>query len=310
VDNAKNELLRWVQSKIPEYNIKGFTKDWNDGAALCALVDAIAPGTCPEHKSLNRSKGQENNQRGIDLAQKALSIPPIVDAVDLANPKVDELSVMTYIAYFRNAVPTKRNDASRCRAYGPGLQEGVVNEVSEFVVEVPKDSTGKLEVKVTGPKTSAVPQVTKNAQGVYECKFTPQEAGEWKVSVTLDGEHIPGSVFTVTVLEAISLGGEGKIRVYYSTTNKSDKARADVANLQKLLEKKEIHLRPDFEPWIPVDLMDKPDREAVFKKAGTRNLPIVFIDDAYTGDFDRCVELEGNGKLDQLLKFKERKNKR
>ena len=42
-----------------------------------------------------------------------------------------------------------------------------------------------------------------------------------QVSVTLDGEHIPGSVFTVTVLEAISLGGEGKIRVYYSTTNKA-----------------------------------------------------------------------------------------
>lgn len=73
------------------------------------------------------------------------------------------MSVMTYIAYFRNAQPQKRacytqlslhshashlgNDASRCRAFGPGLVEGVVNEVSEFQVEVPKDSTGKLEVK-------------------------------------------------------------------------------------------------------------------------------------------------------------------
>jgi hypothetical protein len=33
-----DELLRWVQSKIPTYNITGFTGDWNDGRAICALV--------------------------------------------------------------------------------------------------------------------------------------------------------------------------------------------------------------------------------------------------------------------------------
>ncbi len=42
-------------------------------------------------------------------------------------------------------------------------------------------------------------------------------------------------------------------------------------------QKKEVHLRPDFEPWIPVDIMEKEDRDAVFKKAGTKALPIVFI---------------------------------
>lgn len=95
--------------------------------------------------------------------------------------------------------------------------------------------------------------------------------------VTLDGHHVPGSIFHVVILEAISLGGEGKIRVYYSTTNRSgtiqnhftlflllyfiafiplsDKARSDVANLQKLLEVKEIHKRPDFEPWMCVVLL-------------------------------------------------------
>lgn len=51
--------------------------------------------------------------------------------------------------------------------------------------------------------------------------------------VTLDGEHIPGSIFHVVVLEQQSLGGEGKIRVFYSTTSaKSEKTRP----LQELLE--------------------------------------------------------------------------
>jgi hypothetical protein len=47
-------------------------------------------------------------------------------------------------------------DASRCKAYGPGLVEAVQNEETEFFVEVPKDaSPGKLEIKVEGPKNDA-----------------------------------------------------------------------------------------------------------------------------------------------------------
>jgi len=309
---AKNELLKWVQSKIPDYNIKGFTKDWNDGKAVCALVDALQPGLCPDHKSLNAGKALDNATKGIDIAHNQMGIPPVLAPEDMVNPKVDELSMMTYISYFRdweNKPKPKGLDASRCRAHGPGLVEVVVNEQGDFVVETPKGCAGKLEIKVEGPKSTAQVNVTKNGDN-YNVSYTPTEPGEWKVSVTLDGVHIPGSIFHVVVLEAVSLGGEGKIRVYYSTTNKSDKARADVANLQKLLEDKSIHKRPDFEPWIPVDLMDKPDREAVFKKAGTRNLPIVFIDDKYTGDYDTCVDLEKSGKLNILLNYNQNKKQR
>jgi hypothetical protein len=37
-------LLHWVQSKIPDLPINNFTSDWNDGRAVGALVDAVAPG--------------------------------------------------------------------------------------------------------------------------------------------------------------------------------------------------------------------------------------------------------------------------
>ncbi len=94
--------------------------------------------------------------------------------------------------------------------------------------------------------------------------------------------------------------------MFYSTTSSTEKGRRDVFDLQRLLEAKKVHLRPDFEPWIAVDIMEKEDRDAVFKKAGTRNLPIVFIDDKYVGDFDTVATLEENGKLNSLLKFNER----
>jgi glutaredoxin len=272
------------------------------------LVNAIAPGSAPDHNSLDPAKKKENNQRGIDLAYKLMDIPPIVEASDLANPRVDEQSVMAYISYFRNAEPKKEvvPDAHKCRGYGYGLVDGVVNELSEFAVDAP-NGNGKLEVRVEGPKSNAQVNIDKkqNPDGTvsYKVSYTPKEPGAYKVHVTLDGVHIPGSTFHVNVLEAVSLGGEGKIRVFYSTTASTDKGRSDVLQLQRLLEAKKIHERPDFEPWIPVDIMDKPDREAVFKKAGTRALPIVFIDDKYAGDYDKLCELEESGQLNVLLNY-------
>jgi hypothetical protein len=38
--SPKQELLEWVRSKIPEYNIQGFTKDWNDGLLVVVFVRA------------------------------------------------------------------------------------------------------------------------------------------------------------------------------------------------------------------------------------------------------------------------------
>ena len=29
--NAKNQLLKWIQSKIPHMNIKNLKSDWHDG---------------------------------------------------------------------------------------------------------------------------------------------------------------------------------------------------------------------------------------------------------------------------------------
>lgn len=107
--------------------------------------------------------------------------------------------------------------------------------------------------------------------------YCPPAVGEYKIHVTLGGHHIPGSIFTVVCREDESIGGEGRIFVFYSTTSSTNKGRSDVVQLQRLLEAKQVHKRPDFEPWIAVDVMDKPDRDAVFRKAGTRALPIVFI---------------------------------
>jgi len=96
----KQELLEWVQSKIPEYNIKDFTKDWQSGKAICALVEAVEPGQMNLPGEFS-SDPVQNAVMGIQKAETNMKIPAIVDAKDMIyNP--DELSNMTYICYFHD----------------------------------------------------------------------------------------------------------------------------------------------------------------------------------------------------------------
>lgn len=46
--SASHRLMNWIQSKVPDLPITNFTTDWNDGKAVGALVDAVAPGLCPD----------------------------------------------------------------------------------------------------------------------------------------------------------------------------------------------------------------------------------------------------------------------
>tara|TARA_R110002050_G_scaffold114128_4_gene229450 strand:- start:56 stop:478 length:423 start_codon:yes stop_codon:yes gene_type:complete len=117
--SAKNDLLEWVRSKIPEYDIKNFKKDWNDGKALCALNDAIQPGLCPNHRDLDSADQLNNANKGLDLAEKNFNIKPILTGEEMNNPRVDEKAMMAYISQFRNAEPNKEvHDADRSKAYG------------------------------------------------------------------------------------------------------------------------------------------------------------------------------------------------
>jgi len=297
-----NELLRWIQSKIPEYNITGFTKDWNDGRAVCALTNAMSPGLINDHKSPGDPYSKA--AQGIDVAYKNLGVDPLIKPEEMIHPKVDKMAMMCYLAQFRNIKPEdmkKASDASLSNAYGPGLIEGIAGQDALFTVVLPDGSNAKLEVKVEGPKDNAKVNVKKNPNGTYGVSYLPTTPGAYRVHVLVGGEHIPGSIFDVSVLESESLGGEGKIRVFYSTTSSNEKSKRDRFSLEALLQAKKVHLRPDFEPWHAVDICEKEDRDAIFRKAGTRNLPIVFVDDKYVGDFDALQALEEQGKLDSLL---------
>ena len=100
--STKQALKEFLNTLIPEYGIQNFNTDWNDGRALCGLVDRLQPGLCPNHRSLDPNNGLENCRLGMELAEEHLQIPKILDPEDLNDPQVDDLSVMTYVSYFFN----------------------------------------------------------------------------------------------------------------------------------------------------------------------------------------------------------------
>ncbi|GAB5363418.1 hypothetical protein AAMO2058_000881200 [Amorphochlora amoebiformis] len=305
--NGDNDLLKWIQSKIPEYGIKNFTKNWNDGRALNGLINALRPDLCKDHKSLEKKNKLANATRGIDIADKEMGVDKLILPEEMIHKKVDKHAMMTYLAQFRNLKPV--NPASRVRVYGPGVTQGVQDSKAPFYIEKPIDCKGKLEVKVVDKSGKEVKHDFKKAATAprnidkYVASYVPKTPGTYKVHVTLDGEHVPGSVFTVIVDAELSVGGAGKILCFFSTTSSNIKQRKDIQGAKLLLQAKKIHLRKDFVPWIPVDILDKKDREKIFLKAGTRTLPIIIVDDKYVGDYDTIRELDENDKLDELLKM-------
>ena len=101
-----DSLLKWVRSKIPEYNIQNFTDDWRDGRAISALVNAVAEESLPNHTSLDPSNGVENVRAAMKTADDNLDgIRKTITPEEFADRRTDPLAMMGYIEWFRKAKP-------------------------------------------------------------------------------------------------------------------------------------------------------------------------------------------------------------
>ncbi|KAJ8947134.1 hypothetical protein NQ318_002494 [Aromia moschata] len=74
----KQRLMNWIQTKLPDLPIKNFTTDWNDGKAVGALVDAVAPGLCPDWPDWDPKDGVQNASEAMGLADDWLNIPQLI----------------------------------------------------------------------------------------------------------------------------------------------------------------------------------------------------------------------------------------
>jgi len=196
-NSARQELLDWVRSQIPEYDIKNFASDWQNGRALCSLAEVVQPGQMNLPGDFKKDT-TANVQMALDKAYDNMKIPKLLDAEDVANSP-DELAMMTYISYYRDywqsmmdklAWPESCTFASfTCHVQAANKGGRARNEGGDVF-------TGEVK----GPKGSVLAQVIDNHNGTYSISYRLPEPGTYTVSVKLQNKDIRGSPFTQTAI--------------------------------------------------------------------------------------------------------------
>ena len=137
---------------------------------------------CRKHKDTNLELAEvsdvgvelPSNQSLSDLSRNEAKIvslfaDPASCTVDLESAEVDNSSRLTVCTLYRNGTPSKK----------PQAVEGELNSLVD----------GSL-VRIKG---------TQKKEGVYEMVYTPRIRGRHQLAVTVNGEHVAGSPFTVCV---------------------------------------------------------------------------------------------------------------
>ncbi len=88
------------------------------------------------------------------------------------------------------------SDPSRVKAYGDGLDKGIVDEPNSFVVATKNAGAGSLGLAIEGPSEAAM-DCADNKDGTATVEYTPTEEGDYVIAVKFADEDIPGSPFTV-----------------------------------------------------------------------------------------------------------------
>ncbi|XP_010571776.1 PREDICTED: filamin-A-like, partial [Haliaeetus leucocephalus] len=188
----KQRLLGWIQNRLPQLPITNFSKDWQSGRALGALVDSCAPGLCPDWDSWDPSKPVDNAREAMQQADEWLGIPQVITPEEIVDPNVDEHSVMTYLSQFPKAklkpgAPLRpKLNPKKARAYGPGIEPtgNMVKQRAEFTVETISAGQGDVLVYVEDPaghREEAKVVANNDKNRTFSVSYVPKVTGVHKV---------------------------------------------------------------------------------------------------------------------------------
>ena len=195
-------------------------------------------------------------------------------------------------------------------AHGRGLCTGEVGVVSAFNVSTPNGDSGPLSVCITCPAMSIpVPCVKTKLQPnslLHEVLYTPTEPGVYEIEVFWGEKSIPGSPFRLTVddvakmeeIKVPEIANSNKLKVYrgskkedvkiyYSATSKNlmdHYCKDQMAQVAKETLSKNVLL-------IAIDLeLTARERKELFEKAKSKQLPFLFFNDDFVGDYEQVVD--------------------
>lgn len=205
--------MKWVNEQIKPYGktVKNFKKDWQDPQTICMLCDSLRPGLIDldkiaKGKDAPDGERTKNINEAMQKAESNFDIPMVMDASDMAMLP-DELSVMTYVSYYRDAqkdIAAKAAAGGKSYAEGPGLETGAAGEPGEFIVHclthegtpMDKEKEPIVEITIVGPDGSDVKcdigEPSSSKPGVYPCTYATEKAGTYTVTVKVKGATLLG----------------------------------------------------------------------------------------------------------------------
>ncbi|EGT48588.1 hypothetical protein CAEBREN_07537 [Caenorhabditis brenneri] len=206
-ETPKQKLLNWIRNRLPGMPISNFTSDWNDGVALGALVNSMAPGALEDWENWSPNEALENTEKAMKSAQDLLKVAPLIAPAEMIHPEIDEMSVMTYLSQFPATKPV---------VVKPKVHATISNLDKTLLINNPREFDLKFSRDGYKPKVSirdadgqdvhlAVKKVDDEAT-TYKIKFTPTKIGPLHVEVgatdihTFETQAIPEATTTCQVV--------------------------------------------------------------------------------------------------------------
>jgi hypothetical protein len=93
-------------------------------------------------------------------------------------------------------------DASKCRAHGPGLEDGIVGRASSFMIETRDAGAGTLQVRLHGVRDAFkidIKPIDQRDIRTLKANYNPRKPGDYLVTIKWSEKHIPGSPFRVRI---------------------------------------------------------------------------------------------------------------
>lgn len=88
-------------------------------------------------------------------------------------------------------------DASKCKAFGPGLEDGEVGKPSTFMIETRDAGAGTLKVRLHGVKDAFKIEIApkdQKDQRTLEARYDPKKPGEYLITIKWSESNIPGEL--------------------------------------------------------------------------------------------------------------------
>ncbi|XP_048343970.1 filamin-B isoform X2 [Sphaerodactylus townsendi] len=140
--------------------------------ALPCLVEPVVGKECSSAKYIPREEGMHV----VDVSYDGNPVPGSPYTVEATLPP----------------------DPSKVKAYGPGLQGGLVGKPAEFTIDTKGAGTGGLGLTVEGPCEAKI-ECSDNGDGTCSVSYLPTKPGEYLVNILFEEVHIPGSPFKADV---------------------------------------------------------------------------------------------------------------